>query len=81
MAPSATGAPGTPGTTTPHSFKPMKARNKPMPTVKLRRSESGMALTIQLRTLRTVRMVNRTPAMKMAPKAVCQGKPNPLTTV
>ena len=59
----------------------MKVRNNPIPIAKLCLSDIGRALASQLRTLSTVRSVNITPARKIAPSAVCQGKPIPFTTV
>jgi len=80
-APRATGAPGAPSATTPMSFRPMKVTKRPMPTAKACLSERGRAAASHPRTRNTVSSVNATPARKIAPRAVCQGKPIPFTTV
>ena len=80
-SPRETGAPGTPSRTIPVSLSPMKVRKRPIPTAKLSLRLSGSASASQLRILRTVRIVNRTPAMKTAPRAACQVYPIDLTTV
>ncbi len=79
--PACTGAPGTPSFTSPVSFRPMKVRNKPIPTAKLYRSTVGTPSTIHCRRRKTVITMKAAPAMKIAASAVCQLNPKTLHTV
>ena len=60
-------------TTTPPLFNPMRAMNRPMPAPIAFLIESGMALTIAVRTLVKVRITNMMPSIRTAVRANCQG--------
>jgi hypothetical protein len=79
--PARTGAPGTPRTTSPVWFNPIKVRKSPIPVAKLNRRESGTPSTTHWRKRNMVRRMKAIPAMKIAAKAVCQANPSILQTV
>ena len=56
----------------PAFFRPMMARNRPMPAEMANLSERGMALTMASRSLNRLTRMNRQPEMNTAPSAICQ---------
>ncbi len=68
-------------TMAPAFFRPMNARNIPIPAVTANLSGFGIARTTAWRTPSTESSTKSTPEMNTAPSAVCHGIFCPSTTV
>ena len=64
----------------PAFFRPIRARNRPIPALIAIFSDVGMALITHSRTGRMLRTMNSMPEMTTAPRATCQGTSMPRTT-